>query len=126
MDTVAPLAAIALGLAFVVAGASKLAVGGRWPVDAAGLGVARPVAVAVPWVELVVGATSIVRVAMPAPPIAALVLLAAFTLVIVRELRAGRHPSCACFGAWSAKPIGPLHVARNAGLAGLGVVAVWA
>ena len=39
MSVVAVVAAIVLGLAFVVAGASKLAAGRAWPAQAAGMGV---------------------------------------------------------------------------------------
>ncbi len=126
MDTVAALAAVALGVVFVLAGASKVAAGARWPIDAAGLGVSRSVAVAVPWVELVVGAALVVRLVMPAPAIVALVLLVAMTAVILRRLAGGDRPPCACFGAWSARPIGAGHVVRNVAFVTLAVIALWA
>jgi hypothetical protein len=44
----------------------------------------------------------------------------------VRHLVAGRRPECACFGAWSAKPIGVGHVVRNGVLLALAVLALWA
>ena len=38
------------------------------------------------------------------PAIAAAVLLVAFSVAIARQLVDGRHPPCACFGAWSQTP----------------------
>jgi peroxiredoxin/uncharacterized membrane protein YphA (DoxX/SURF4 family) len=54
--------------------------------------------------------------------LAALLLLGVFTVVIVRLLRRGEHPSCACFGAASATPIGPKIMARNGLFAVLAVL----
>jgi uncharacterized membrane protein YphA (DoxX/SURF4 family) len=125
MTALAVGAAVVLGVAFVVAGASKLAAGGAWPAQAAGLGAPAWLAAPVPWVELAVGATLIVQVARPWPAVAALALLAAFTALIGRQLAAGKHPPCACFGAWSAKPLGWTHLARNAALIALAAAAIW-
>lgn len=124
MNTVATVAAVLVGVAFVVAGGSKLAAGRGWPVQAAGMGVPGWLAAAVPWAELAVGALLIVQLAEPWPAIASIVLLAAFSVLIARLLAAGRHPPCACFGAWSATPIGPVHLARNAALLAVAVVAL--
>jgi len=117
-------AGVLLGAAFVLAGASKLAAGQAWLGQAAGLGVPRWLATPVPYTEIVVGAFVAVRVARPWPVVVALALLAAFTALIVRLLATGRRPACACFGAWSASPIGWRHLARNAALAALAVVAL--
>ena len=57
-------------------------------------------------------------------PIVALFVLVAFTALIVRRLAQGQHPPCACFGAWSAKPLGWSHVARNVVLMVIAVVAM--
>jgi uncharacterized membrane protein YphA (DoxX/SURF4 family) len=57
-----------------------------------------------------------------------LLLLAAFTVGIVRTLRTGTKASCACFGA-STAPIGRRHVIRNGVLlvlAGFGLAAALA
>jgi hypothetical protein len=40
-------------------------------------------------------------------------VLLAFTSLLILRLSQGRRPPCACFGAWSAKPIGWRDVARN-------------
>lgn len=126
MSAVAAAAAIALGLAFLLAGVAKLAAGRGWPSMAATMGVPAVAAAAVPWVELVLGGALVARLAMPVPAVAAIVVLTAFTVLIVRRLAAGDHPPCACFGAWSARPLGRAHVARNAVLLALAVVACWA
>lgn len=118
------LAAVALGLVFLVAGGSKLAAGPAWPEQASGLGAPAFLVPAVPWVELVVGALLIVQIAPIATVIAALAVLVSFTVLIVARLVQGRHPPCACFGAWSAKPLGWGHVVRNLAFIAIGVVAL--
>lgn len=117
-------AASALGAVLVVAGAIKLAAGERWLVQADGLGVEAPVARAVPWAELVVGAATATQVVEPWSAVAALVLLAAFTAFLVVRLRAGVRAPCACFGSLSARPMSWRDVARNAVLMGLALVAI--
>lgn len=113
-----------LGLVFLVAGGSKVAAGRRWPAQAVALGVPRAVAPVVPWVELVVGALLVADVWRPWPAVVALVMLVAFTAVIAWQLANGRRPACACFGAWSASPIGPGHLARNGAFVALAIAAI--
>ena len=125
MTTVSAVAAILVGVAFVVAGASKLAAGHAWPAQAVGLGAPRWTAAVVPWIELAVGSLLVVQLFRQPAAIGAACLLVAFTVLIVVQLRAGRRPPCACFGAWSAKPIGVAHIVRNAVLFALAVVAAW-
>lgn len=126
MSIVGIIASILVGLAFVVAGASKLAAGASWPVSAKEMGAPAFTIPFVPWVELVVGATLVAQVAVPIPAIAALALLIAFTALIVIRLSGGDSPSCACFGSWSAEPVGRVHVFRNLVLMALTVLAMWA
>ena len=126
MNTVGLVASIIVGVAFVVAGASKLAAGPTWPVTARDMGAPGFTIPLVPWVELAVGAALVAQLAAPTPAIAALVLLVAFTTLIAVRLARGERPSCACFGAWSAEPIGPTHVVRNVVLMALAVVATFA
>lgn len=120
------VASIIVGLAFVAAGASKLAAGPSWPTTARDMGAPGWTIPLVPWIELAVGATLVAQVAIPIPAIAALLLLIAFTALIVIRLSGGDRPSCACFGSWSAEPIGRIHVVRNAILMALAVVAMFA
>lgn len=125
MSTVSLVASILLGLAFLLAGGSKLAAGPTWSVHARGLG-APPASIrVVPWFELAVGAALIAQLIEPVPAIVAIIVLLVFTALIVRRLLEGRRPPCACFGAWSAKPIGPGHLARNFGLLLLGLLSLY-
>lgn len=126
MSAVGTIATVALGAVFVVAGFAKVASGRSWPEQARGMGVPGALARVVPWWELGIGAWCVVLVWRPAPAVAAVVTLVAMTALIVRLLLLGRRPSCACFGAWSAAPLGWRHVARNAVLIGIGLVAVLA
>lgn len=123
MHVVGFLAELTLGMVFVVAGASKVAVGREWPVQAAEFGAPRSVALAVPWWEMCIGALLVVGLMAPWPALAALVSLVGFTVAIAAQLRRGRHPQCACFGAWSTAPLGRRHVVRNTGFAVLAVLA---
>lgn len=123
MDAVATASAVLVGVAFVVAGASKLAAGPAWPGQAQALGAPAWSVHVVPWFELVVGAVLVVQIFRRAAAVVAAVTLVVFTALIVLRLREGRRPPCACFGAWSATPIGPGHVARNLALFVLAILA---
>ncbi len=125
MSTVALIASILLGSTFVVAGAAKLAAGPSWPVHVRDLGVPMFVAPVLPWLELLIGALLIVQSFKPVTAWVAIGLTAAFTLLIALRLSQGRRPVCACFGAWSAKPIGPRHLVRNAAMLALGALALF-
>jgi uncharacterized membrane protein YphA (DoxX/SURF4 family) len=124
VTVVALLASILVGVAFLVAGGSKLAAGPAWPAQAAGLGAPPFVVPVLPWVELGVGAALVLQLARPVAAVAAIVMLVAFSALIALRLSQGRRPACACFGAWSAKPIGASHLLRNAALLVLAVLAL--
>jgi len=124
VNAVAVVASIVVGLAFLVAGGSKLAAGPSWPAQAAALGAPSLVIPAVPWVELVIGAALVLQVGRPAAALGAIVLLVVFSGLIVLRLSQGRRPPCACFGAWSATPIGASHLLRNGALLVLAVAAL--
>ncbi len=120
------VAAILLGLVFLVSGGSKLAAGRAWPEQARALGAPPLLVQVLPWLEIVLGALLVVQVAPVLAAASALTVLVAFTVLILRRLAEGEHPPCACFGAWSTKPLGRSHVARNVGFMALGVVALFA
>jgi hypothetical protein len=124
VDTVARVAAIVLGAVFVVAAVAKIAAGTTWVAQARELGAPTPVATALPGVELVVGALLLAGLAGPLPAVVAALLLVAFSVAIARQLVDGRHPPCACFGAWSQRPLGEGHLLRNAGLIVVALVAL--
>jgi hypothetical protein len=50
----------------------------------------------------------------------------AFSASVAAQLARGKHPPCACFGAWSPAPVGARTLARNAALIALAVVAALA
>ena len=127
LDVVGIVAGVVVGLALIWAGVMKLTVGPLWLKQAADMGVARLVAQVVPYVEIGLGVLLAVQLFRPWPAVAALLLLVAFTVVIVLRLLDGSRPPCACFGARSTRPLGAYHVARNLGLLAIALVAViWA
>ena len=126
MSAVGLVASILLGLVFLVSGGSKIAAGPAWAEQARGIGAPTFVVPVLPWVEIVLGAVLAMQLAPIGAATTALVLLVGFTALIVRRLSQGRHPPCACFGSWSAKPLGAGHVARNVGFVALGVLALFA
>jgi len=80
------------------------------------------IAPALPTAELMV-AVALVAWRNPAPGIVALVLLGAFTVVLVRAH--AHHVPCVCFGAARLDaPTGPASVLRNGVLGGLAVLAM--
>ena len=124
MDTVGRIAAIVLGAVFVLAAVAKIAAGTTWVTQARELGAPAPVATVLPGVELVLGALLVTGIGGPVPAVLAVVLLIVFSVAIARQLVDGRHPPCACFGAWSQRPLGEGHLVRNAGLIVVALLAV--
>ena len=124
MSAVAFAASVIVGLAFLVAGGSKLAAGPSWPAQASDLGAPAIAVPTLPWVELAIGAALVLQLGRPVAAVAAIVLLVGFTGLIALRLSQGRRPACACFGAWSAKPIGASHLLRNGVLLALAVLAL--
>jgi uncharacterized membrane protein YphA (DoxX/SURF4 family) len=118
------IARIGFGLALLAAGVAKIGQGRAWTAQAVANQIPALVARAVPWLELIAGAAVVAGVASPWPAGAGVVLIAGFTVWIVVQLAADRHPPCACFGALSAAPLSWRQAARNAFLIALGVVAV--
>jgi uncharacterized membrane protein YphA (DoxX/SURF4 family) len=125
VNTISLIASIMLGLTFVVAGGAKIAAGPSWPVHVRDLGAPMIVAPVLPWAELLIGASLVAQVFEPFAALAAIALTVAFTVLIALRLAQGRRPVCACFGAWSAKPIGPGHLVRNGAMLVLGVLALF-
>ncbi|MCC6225187.1 MAG: hypothetical protein IT195_02115 [Microthrixaceae bacterium] len=127
MNLVTRLVAGVLAGVFALAAVSKLAdrptttrsfedLGLRWPA---------PLGMIVPLVELI---TAVVLVLWP--PVgaaAALAMLCAFSVILVRVVRGGLPLGCACFGAWSARGdtgVGWASVVRNAVLAAMATLVV--
>ena len=124
MDVAGILTGLVLGLVFIAAGVLKLVEGPGWLKQAADMEVSRPVAVVVPYVEVVIGVLLVVQVFKPWPAVVAAVMLVAFTVVIVRRIRDGSRPPCSCFGSRSKRPLGAYHVVRNLVFLAIAVAAV--
>ena len=124
MSAVGLVASILLGVVFLVSGGSKLAAGPAWPEQARGLGAPSLVVPMLPWFEIVLGAVLVTQLVPTLAAAVALLVLAGFTVLILRRLAEGQRPPCARFGAWSAKPLGRGHVVRNLCFMGLAVVAL--
>ena len=120
--TVDAVAGVLLGAVLLLSGGAKLAAGARWPAQAAALGAPAVAVPVVPWIELGLGALLVTGVARPVVALAAAALLAAFTVLLVARLAHGQRPPCACFGAWSTRPVGPGSVVRNVVLIALALV----
>ena len=108
------------------AGAAKLQRGSATTEGFAALGLPRPeqAALAVPIAELGV---AVLLLALPvAGAVLALLLLAGFTWIVVREVRAGHEVACACFGQPGAPPLSWTEVVRNGVLGSLGLMALFA
>ena len=117
------LSGIVLGAVFLASGASKLIGQEQWRRAAADFGAPRQLVPVLPWAEMMLGALLMVGGGTPFVPVLAFLLLAAFSVAIARRLSQGRHPECACFGAWSSAPLNTWHLVRNAGLMALAVLA---
>jgi uncharacterized membrane protein YphA (DoxX/SURF4 family) len=111
--TVGVVAALATAVVLLLSGVAKVSGPGEWRAQSAGLGVPWPLARPVPYVELVVGSLLLVQWQRHLMAWCAAALFAVFTVLIIVRLAQGRRPPCACFGAWSARPIGQGHVVRN-------------
>ncbi len=126
MPVVGVVCAWLLAAIFVWAGAAKLARPGLTAAGFRSLGLPAPDALA----RLVPAAELLLAVLLVATPpvggIAALGLLAGFSLVLAGALRAGVTTGCACFGTSPSRPISPRDLLRNAALASLAVAAVLA
>ena len=114
VSVVGTIAAVVLGLVFVVAGASKLAAGERWPAQARDLG-----APDLGGDGRAVGRAGRRRAARRAAVRAvaggrgAWCMLLAFSTLLALRMQDGDRPSCACFGQWSRLRIGVGHLVRN-------------
>jgi uncharacterized membrane protein YphA (DoxX/SURF4 family) len=114
---------VMLGAVFVVSGVAKVAAPQQWRSQSAGLGVPRTIAIVVPAIELVVGASLVAQLARRVSAVVAIVMLLAFTTLLVVRLKQGRRPPCACFGSLTSKPIGWSDVVRNVVFIALAVAA---
>jgi len=121
-NAVGVISAVVVGLVVVWAGAAKLVSGETWRSTVDAPGVPRLVLLALPFVEIALGSLTVVRLWVPAVPMALAGVLLVFTGWILVMMRRDVVPICACFGSRSVQPVGWRHVARNAGLVALAAV----
>ena len=114
--------AVVLGAVFLASGALKIR-DPSWPEAARVLGAPSFIIPVIAPLELGLGALLVVGLARGPAAIASLGLLVAFTVMLVKAIRAGDRPVCACFGVFSARPIGIWSVVRNVVLLILAAVA---
>jgi thiol-disulfide isomerase/thioredoxin len=128
MTVLALFARLVLAAVFAVAGVAKLCdVGGtrKAVVDfGAPKRLAGPLSILVPLVELATAALLVSGATAVAGAVTAMFLLALFSGAVAYALVKGRTPSCHCFGQLHSAPASRRTLARNAGLAALGVVAL--
>lgn len=117
------VAALVVAAVLLVAGVSKLAQPAQWKAQAAGLGVPRLIAIAVPFVEVGLGACLLVQLQRHLMAWFAVALFGAFAALLALRLAQGKRPPCACFGSLTSKPIGSGHLARNAVFIGVAMLA---
>ena len=80
-----------------------------------------PATVALPVVELVVAVLLVPAPTAVLGAVAAAVLLATFSVAVLRLLRRGESVACRCFGRHSDRPVGPRTLVRNGILLALSV-----
>jgi hypothetical protein len=118
------VAPVLLAVAFAFAAGAKFADRAGTTKGFEALGLRRPeqLAIQVPTIEL---STAVLLIVAPVGgALVALLLLGAFTLYLVRKIRAGSDAPCKCFGGVGTHPVGWRDVARNAVLGALAVVVV--
>lgn len=118
--------ALLLALVFAWAGLAKLAA--RRQTEAAFRSMAVPapggLAVAVPAAELALALALVLQPGWAA--VAALAVLAGFTTLVARSVRAGIQGGCACFGTAMSRPVSRIDLVRNGLLAAVAGVATFA
>ena len=128
MDTLWLLARLVLAAVFAVAAVGKLLDLPGSVKATRGFGVpdklARPVGLALPFLELLAAALLLPVGTALAGALLASALLIAFLAGMVNSLRRGEAPDCHCFGAFHSEPIGRGTIVRNGVLLALALVIV--
>ncbi|CAM3876829.1 MauE/DoxX family redox-associated membrane protein [Smaragdicoccus niigatensis] len=129
MSTATMFARLLLAVVFAVAGSAKLVNPEAVATAVREFGVprvlVRPVARALPVIELALAISLVVAATALWAGIASIVLLALFTSAMAISLARGRRPDCRCFGQVQSSPIGARSVIRNVFLAGVAGFVVW-
>jgi hypothetical protein len=126
LATVALVARVNLAAAFALSAGAKLADLPATGAALAAFGAPAPVvaARALPALEAAVAVALLAFPDHPAPGLAAMATVAAFTAMVARRLAQGRAVPCPCFGARDGRPVSGATLVRNLALLLLAAVAV--
>ena len=104
---------LAVAAVFVYAGVAKFATFDNWTFQARALGAPDPFVVLVPLAEITLAVLLVGGWWFDQTVAASLLLLGAFTVLLLVRLRDPERLPCSCFGATSQRPMSWLDVARN-------------
>jgi len=116
--------AVVVAAVFVYAGVAKFATFNNWTFQARALGAPDPFVVLVPLAEIALAVLLVGGWWFTQTVIAGMLLLSAFTILLLVRLRDPERQPCSCFGATSQRPMSWLDVFRNVLLITLLAVAV--
>ena len=116
--------AVVVAAVFVYAGVAKFATFNNWTFQARALGAPDPFVVLVPLAEIALAVLLVGGWWFLQTVIAGMLLLSAFTILLLVRLRDPERQPCSCFGATSQRPMSWLDVFRNVLLITLLAVAV--
>jgi hypothetical protein len=105
--------ALTVAAIFVYAGVAKFATFDNWTFQARALGAPDPFVVLVPLAEIALAVLLVGGWWFDHTVAAGLLLLGAFTVLLLVRLRDPERLPCSCFGATSQRPMSWLDVARN-------------
>ncbi len=105
--------ALTVAAIFVYAGVAKFATFDNWTFQARALGAPDPFVVLVPLAEIALAVLLVGGWWFDQTVAASLLLLGAFTVLLLVRLRDPERLPCSCFGATSQRPMSWLDVARN-------------
>jgi hypothetical protein len=105
--------ALTVAAIFVYAGVAKFATFDDWTFQARALGAPDPFVVLVPLAEIALAVLLVGGWWFDQTVAASLLLLGAFTVLLLVRLRDPERLPCSCFGATSQRPMSWLDVARN-------------
>ena len=105
--------AVVVAAVFVYAGVAKFVTFNNWTFQARALGAPDPAVVLVPVAEITLGVMLVGGWWLTQTVIAGILLLGAFTVLLLVRLRDEERQPCSCFGATSHRPISWLDVLRN-------------
>ena len=105
--------ALTVAAVFVYAGVAKFATFDNWTFLARALGAPDPFVVLVPLAEIALAVLLVGGWWFNSTVVASLLMLSAFTVLLLVRLRDPERLPCSCFGATSQRPMSWLDVVRN-------------